>query len=146
MLDAQIIVILTIASVYQNPTFSGVFTNFGSFILDIRKHELTETLLYRSFRLWSSYESFHWETVNNYPKSFVNHFNNMFLNKLFIHKDLNFMVPKRVKFSLDLGTKLQGAIERDLPYCKLKVILDVHVHGTTCFNLKSHLRKKITLE
>ena len=45
MVDAQITVILTIASVYQNPTFSGVFTNFGSFILDIHKHGLTETLL-----------------------------------------------------------------------------------------------------
>ena len=43
------------------PTFSGVFTNFGSFIAEIHKCGLIETLLHRSFRLCSSYENFHRE-------------------------------------------------------------------------------------
>ena len=46
------------------------------------------------------------------------------------------------KSLLDLKTKLQGAVERDLLYCKLKVILDLSVDETACFNLKIHLRKK----
>ena len=44
-----------VTSVYPKPTFSGVFTNFESFIPDIHKRGLTETLLHRSFRLCSSY-------------------------------------------------------------------------------------------
>ena len=36
-----------VTSVYRKPTFSGVFTNFESFIPDIYKHALTETLLHR---------------------------------------------------------------------------------------------------
>ena len=40
-----------VTSVYRKPTFSGVFTNFESFIPDIYKHRLIETLLHRSFRL-----------------------------------------------------------------------------------------------
>ena len=48
-------------SVYRKPTFSGVFTNFESFIPDIYKRGLIETLLHRSFRLCSNYENFHQE-------------------------------------------------------------------------------------
>ena len=36
------------------PTFSGVFTNFESYIPEMHKRGLTETLLHRSFRLDSS--------------------------------------------------------------------------------------------
>ena len=51
-----------VTSVYCKPTFSGVFTNFESFIPDICKRGLIEILLHRSFRLCSNYENFHWET------------------------------------------------------------------------------------
>ena len=50
-----------VTSVYRKPTFTGVFTNFESFILDIYKRGLIETLLYRSFRLCSNNENFHRE-------------------------------------------------------------------------------------
>ena len=111
-------------SVYQKPTFSGVFTNFESFIPDIYKRGLTETLLHRSFRLCSNYENFHREIEtlksilkhNSYPHNLVNHCIKKFLNKLFVQRGLNFMVPKKElicvlpylgKASLDLRTKLR---------------------------------------
>ena len=50
-----------VTSVYRKPTFSWVFTNFKSFIPDIYKHGLVETLLHRNFRLCSNYENFNWE-------------------------------------------------------------------------------------
>ena len=92
-----------VTSVYRKPTFSGVFTNFQSFIRDIYNHGLIETLLHRSFRLCSNYENFHWEIEtlksilkrNSYPHNLVNHCIKKFLNKLFVQRDLNFMVPKR---------------------------------------------------
>ena len=108
-----------VTSVYCKPTFSGVFTNFESFIPDIYKRGLIETLLHRSFRLCSNYENFHREIEtlksilkrNSYPHNLVNHCIKEFLNKLFVQRDLNFTVPKGelvyvlpcfVKASLDL--------------------------------------------
>ena len=44
-----------VTSVYRKPTFTGVFTNFESFIPDIYKRGLIETLLHRSFRLCSNW-------------------------------------------------------------------------------------------
>ena len=69
----------------------------------MHKRGLIETLLDRSFRLCSSYENFHRETEtlklifkhNSYPQNFVNQCIKTFLNKLFIKKDLNFMVSER---------------------------------------------------
>ena len=96
-----------VTSVYRNPTFSGVFINFESFVPEMHKRGLIEILLHRSFRLCSSYENFYRENEtlklifkhNNYPQNFVNQCIKKFLNKLFTKKDLNFIVPKR-KFQL----------------------------------------------
>ena len=89
------------------------------------------------------------------------------LNELFIKKDLNSTVPEREltfvlsylgKLSRDLRTRLRRTIERDLPYCKLKVIfksncrfntpfrLNLSVHLTHRFDLKIHLKEKFALE
>ena len=46
-------------SVYRKPTFSGVFTNFGSFIRKSYKYNLLFTLLHRAFKLCSNFEHFH---------------------------------------------------------------------------------------
>ena len=70
-----------VTSVYGKPTFSGVFTNFKSFIPDIYKCGFIETLLHRSFRLCSNYEKFHREIEtlksvlkhNSHPHNFMNH-------------------------------------------------------------------------
>ena len=83
-----------VTSVSCKPTFSGVFTNFESFIPDIQKRGLIETLLHRSFRLCSNYKNFHREIEtlksilkhNNYPQNFVNEYIKNVLNKLFIKK------------------------------------------------------------
>ena len=45
MSDTQVIVISTTALVCHNPLFSGVFTNFESFITDIHKRGLIETYI-----------------------------------------------------------------------------------------------------
>ena len=50
-------------SVYRKPTFSGVFTNFESFIPLSYKTGLILTLLFRAFNLCSSFELFHKELV-----------------------------------------------------------------------------------
>ena len=146
-------------SVYRKPTFSGAFTNFESLIPDIYKRGLIETLFYGSFRLCSNYENFYRETEtvksilkrNSYPHNLVNHCIKKFLNKLFVQRDLNFTVPKRElicvlpylgKASLDLRTKLRRTIERNLPFCKLKIIFRSKCRLNTLFHFKDSLEKK----
>ena len=126
----------------------------------MHKCGLIEPLFQRSFRLCSSYKNLHdkIETLksifkhNNYPKNFVNQCIKKFLNKLFIKKDLNLMVPKREltfvlpysdKLSFDLRTRLRQTIERDLPYCKLKIIFRSKCRLNTLFWFKDPLEKKI---
>ena len=139
-----------LTSVYRKHTFSGSFTKVESFIPEMHKRGLIETFLHRGFRLCSSYENFHRETEtlqsifkpNNCPQNFVSQCIKKFLNKLFIKKDLNFMVPKREltfvlpylgKLSFDLRTRLRRTIERDLPYCKLKIIFRSKCRFNTLF-------------
>ena len=55
-------------SVYKKPTFSGVFTNFKSFIPIFQKFGLVYTLLHRCFNITSSYEKFHTEINAFYTK------------------------------------------------------------------------------
>ena len=76
-------------SVDRKPTFSGIFTNFESFIQDIYKRELIQTFL---FRLSANYENFHREIEtlrpilkrNIHPQNLVHHCSKKFLNDLFI--------------------------------------------------------------
>ena len=85
-----------VTSVYRKPTFSGVFTNFESFIF------LKVNLLHRSFRLCSNYERFSREIEtlrsilkrNSYPHNLVNQCIKKLLNKLFVQMDLNLRFPK----------------------------------------------------
>ena len=75
---------------YCKYAFSSVFANFESFIPEMNKLGLTETLLHRSFRLCSSYDKFHREIetlksifkYSNYPQNFVNQCMKVFWNKL----------------------------------------------------------------
>ena len=50
-------------AVYHKPTFSGVYSNFNSFIADEYKHGLIFTLLFRIFSIVLDFSKFH-EEVN----------------------------------------------------------------------------------
>ena len=92
---------------------------------------------------------------NSYNNNFKNHCIKKFLNKLFIQRDLTFMVPRRElicilsylgKTSLDLRTRLRWTIEGNLPYCKLKVIFRSKCRLNTYFVQRFTLEKRFTLE
>ena len=63
-------------SVYRKPTFTGLLTNFDSFIPISYKRGLISTLLFRYFNISSSYAIFHAEVekfkkimnLNSYPE------------------------------------------------------------------------------
>ena len=83
-----------ITSVFRKATFSGVFTNFKSFIPVTYKFGLVHTLLHRSFSIYSSYEKFNEEIVllkevfkkNEYPQFFIEKCIKKYLSKLFVPK------------------------------------------------------------
>ena len=50
-------------SVYRKPTFSGVLTNFESFLPISYKYNLVSTFLNRGFMICSSYRTLHFEVL-----------------------------------------------------------------------------------
>ena len=95
-----------VISVYRKPTFSGVFTNYESFIPMYQKRGLLHTLLHRSFSICCDFKTFHFEidhlkTIlikNNYPLNFIDSCIKSFLNKLYTPKVVVPNVPKRNVF------------------------------------------------
>ena len=58
-------------------------------------------------------------------------------------RELTFVLPYLGKLSLDLRTRPRRTIERDLPYCKLKIIFRSKCRLNTLFRFKDPLEKKI---
>ena len=75
---------------------SGEFTNFDSFIPISYKHGLVNTLIFRCFKICSSYEKLHNKIVylkeifkrNKYPNGFVDLCIKKFFGKLYITKKI----------------------------------------------------------
>ena len=89
-------------SVFRKDTFSGVYTNFSSFVALKHKFGLVYTLLHRSFTIVSDFSKFHFEVEtlkktlhkNAYPTKFADKFVAKFVNNIFIQKPLCTTVPK----------------------------------------------------
>ena len=146
-------------AVYRKPTFSGVFTNFGSFIPKSYKYNLLFTLLHSAFKLCSNFERFHQEidkskTIfenNGYPKSFVDFCIKKYLDNVFIkessaeslEKKLICVLPFLGKKSMQLRTRLVNSIECNLEFRKLKVIFQSPCKLSSLFRYKDSRQKKI---
>ena len=98
-------------SVYRKPTFSGVFTNFKSFIATVQKFGLVYTLLHRCFNITSSYERFHNEInalkqifkLNGYPIQFIDRCIKQFLQKLMLLRLFKILSIKTVTHSFTIS-------------------------------------------
>ena len=118
-------------SIYRKVTFSGVFMNFESFIHVSHKSNLIFTLLFRAFKLCSSFELFHQEILNlkdifkrnGYPYNFIDVCIKRLLNKIFIDKMVYALAPKKElvcvlpfigKKSLQLRSKLVKSVQNNL--------------------------------
>ena len=82
-------------SVFRKVTFSGIFTNFDSFIFESYKTNLIVTLLFRCFTICSDMQSFHLEVeqmrqifkCNNYPLGLIDQCVKIFLNRFMCLKE-----------------------------------------------------------
>ena len=93
----------SVTAIFCKATFSGVFTNYNSFIFDTYKIGLVHTLLFRFFKICSSMENFHIEVkllrnifkCNNYLLNIIDQCIKKFWDKLYVPKQIVPTVPKR---------------------------------------------------
>ena len=89
-------------SVFRKDTFSGVCTNFSSFVALQDKFDLVCKLLHKSFTIVSDFSKFHFEVEtlkktlhkNAYPTKFVDKCIAKFVNNIFVQKPVFTTVPK----------------------------------------------------
>ena len=140
-------------SVYHKPTFSGVCSNFNSFIYDGYKISLVFTMLFRTFSIVSDFSRFHTEVIhlkeilrkNAFPIKLVDNCIKNFLNKNFLNTPVTLTVKKKELFivlpylgnlSLALRTRLQNNINKNLPFCKIKFIFKSTTRLSNFFRFK----------
>ena len=126
-------------NVLRKDTFSGIYTNFSSFVALEHKFGLVYTLLHRSFAVGSDFSKFYFEVEtlkktfhkNAYPTKFVNKCISKFINNIFVQKPVVATVPKlELRITLPfLGNissitikRLNRCIGKRLNFCKLKII------------------------
>ena len=124
------------ATFYRKPTFSGVYSNFESFLPSVYKFGVTYALVYRCFHICSNRTQFHTELIflkgifqnNGYPESFIDKCFKKFLNNVHPVKEnvptvekkrLLLVLPYLGIISLQNRTKLQQALKGVLNCCKL---------------------------
>ena len=127
-----------VTNVYRKETFTGVYTNFSSFIPLEHKFGLVYTLLHRCFCLVSDMSKFHFEIEklkeillsNGYSNKFIDKCISKFMNKLYIKKPVMLTVPKKQlylvlpfmeKMSALVKSGLARSLHKRLPFCKFKI-------------------------
>ena len=142
-----------VTSVYRKPIFSGVFTNYESFIPTYQKRGV-----HRSFSMCCDFKTFHFEidhlkTIlikNNYPLNFIDSCIKSFLNKLYTPKVMVPNVPKRNVFVklpflgstlFQIRKKLQKLFSDKLTSCNLKIVFTSPVRVKSFFTFKDKLPK-----
>jgi hypothetical protein len=146
-----------ITSVYRKPTFSGVYTNFNSFLPSIYKVGLVSTLLYRSYTICSSWSLIDTEikTIksfmlrNGYPELILDRVISLFINKTRAmkqtqtkDKDSNqfqIILPYLGSFSKRLEKKIKSSISQHLPKVKVIFIYRAANRLKTLFAFKDKL-------
>ena len=107
-------------SIFRKPTFSGVYTNFNSFLPTEYKRGMLHTLLYKTYNISSNYFQIHEELnhlksfwqKNSFPLFFIDNCIHKFLNKLFIKRVQNFTTTQKKEITISL--EYLGKIFRNL--------------------------------
>ena len=149
-----------VISVFRKETFSGVYTNFISFIPLEYKFGLVHTLLNRCFNLSSDFLKFHHEidklkkslSKNGYPQKFIDKCIQKFLNNMFIQRlqipsvpknELRITLPYLGKMSQILKTRLTKTMNKHMKFCKLRVIFQTNNRLRNCFRLKDSVHETL---
>jgi len=144
-------------SVYRKQTFSGVYTNFNSFLDKSYKLGLVFTLLHRSYVICSSYTSFHLEICklkdillkNAYPLFIIDKCIEKFLLKVYNKstekvdneekQEVTVSLPYLGKLSVDIKKSLVNIFKSTAPHLKLRVIFVSNIRLKNCFSFKDRI-------
>ena len=127
-----------VTSLYRKPTFSGLYTNFFSYISEKYKQGLIFSLLFRIFTLTVDWEKFHSEVEflkvifkkNSYPEHFIDKCIRIFMEKRVRQTEsigeekteLNLCLPFMGRYSNDVKNRLTNMTSKYLNNVKLKII------------------------
>ena len=145
-----------ITSLYRKPTFSGVYTNFGSFIPELYKQNLVSTLLFRIFTICSSWDLMHKEVTNlkdilrrnSYPRSLTDKLVKKFFDKMNRVRTPITTVPKQTftivlpylgSISHKVKRNLRLLTKKHLPSSIITVIFKSPSRLSSVFNFKDKL-------
>ncbi len=148
------------STVHRKDTFSGVYTNFSSFMPDTYKRGLVSTLLYRAYSISSSYGSLHEEVENlkkifarnGYPSKFVdkcifNFFNKIYEKRTPVHtvpkKEFTMVLPFLGTTSWKVKNSLLRSFQQFAPFSKLKIIFKSSNRLSTCFTFKDKIPRSL---
>ena len=136
-------------NVYRKKTFSGVYTNFKSFIPETYKIGLIKSLLFRCFSLCSDFIKFHHEIhklkkllyKNSYPRDLVDKCTKEFSDKILAPKHVVSAVPKKnlVKLSLQIRTRINRIMKNKLPYCNIRFVFRSKCKISNFFTFKDKI-------
>ena len=122
-----------VTNVYWKKNFSGVYTNFNSFIPETYKTGLIASLLFRCFNWCSDFVKFHHKInilksilyKNSCPRDFVDKCIKTFLDRVLTQKvvvstvpkkDLMIVLPYLGKLSLQIHTRINSVMKNKLPH------------------------------
>ena len=148
------------STVHRKDTFSGVYTNFRSFMPDTYKGGLISTLLYRAYMISSSFESLHNEIENlkrifgknGYPSKFIDKCISRFLDKIYTTRATVHTVPKKELLMVlpFLGTtswtvknSLIQSFRKIVPFANLKIVFKTNRRLSSCFTFKDKFPKSL---
>ena len=138
-------------SVYRKPTFTGLFTNFRSFIPFQYKRSLVSSLIHRFFSLCSNYENFHAQlelyrqilNKNCYPTRLFDRCVRTFLENVSQPKPaVNFSLPYTAAHSRQIRTQISVFVPRPFP---ILILYSFFVQHYVCLNSSPLRTKFLTL-
>ena len=152
-----------VTSVYRKPTFSGVYTNFSSYIPMTYKLSLVSTLLHRTYTICGAWAQIHSEISqiksvmrrNGYPREQIDSSVKNFLNGIHTGKSLKdgeevdvkkvmISLPYLGSFTKRLQSRIQRSIKEKLPFIHVNFVFRSSSRLRSLFSFKdkisSHLQ------
>ena len=149
-------------SVFRKATFSGIFTNFRSFIPELYKRNLISTLLFRSYTISSNWELVHKEVSriksflqkNAYTESYIDNAIKQFFNKIFGDRNYiainetethEIVLPYLGSISSRVRRNLKSLAKKYIPKCQIKIIFKSPAKLSSVFTFKDKLQSYLVL-
>ena len=137
-------------TIYLKPTFSGIYSNFESFLPSVYKFGMVYTLAYRCFHICSNWTQFHTELTflkgifqnNGYPENVIDKCFKKFLNNIQT-KGLFLVLPYLERIYLQTRTKLQQALKGVLNCCKLEIVFKCQTRLSNSLHYKDPIPKDL---